>query len=105
MQPRQPTVSCERCGGFDWSVLVARALHPVQVEIVEAMSWIDRPLSAVELVRVFLGEQSLSTVAYHVGRLGALGALKPVGRRRVRGTVEKFYCLVAMPGSDSCEHG
>lgn len=79
--------------GF-WATLAACLLHPFQVQIIEAMRWIDRPLSASELVHVFERKQRLSTVAYHVRRLDSLGALKPAGQRHpARGSVEKFYRL------------
>jgi hypothetical protein len=79
--------------GF-WAALAACLLHPLQLQIIEAMRWIDRPLSASELVKVFSEEQHLSAVAYHVRRLAELGALKPTGRRRpVRGSIERFYRL------------
>ncbi len=79
--------------GF-WAALAARLLHPQQLQIIEALRWIDRPLSASELVQVFHREQRLSSVAYHVRRLVALGALRPTGGRRpVRGSIERFYRL------------
>jgi Helix-turn-helix domain len=79
--------------GF-WVALAVRLLHPVQLQIIEAMRWIDRPLSASELVQIFAKEQRLSTIAYHVRRLAALGALRPIGRRHpVRGSVERLYRL------------
>lgn len=77
-----------------WAMLAARLLHPFQVQIIEAMRWIDHPLSASELVHVFGGRQRLSTVAYHLRRLDSLGGLKLAGQRRpTRGSVEKFYRL------------
>lgn len=50
-------------------------LHPVQVEIVEAMTWIDRPMTGVDLIQV-LGRTGLR-VDYHVGRLCRLDILRP----------------------------
>ena len=79
--------------GF-WAALAARLLHPSQLQIIEAMRWIDRPLSVSELVQIFFREERLPAIAYHVHRLAALGALNPTGRRRpVRGSIEKFYRL------------
>jgi hypothetical protein len=80
--------------GF-WESLLGRLLHPVQVQIIEAMLSIDRPLSAVELERVFEKKVNLSTVAYHVRRLADLDVVAPAGTRRVRGAVQRFYRLVA----------
>ncbi len=77
-----------------WAMLAARLLHPFQVQIIEAMRWIDRPLSASQLVHVFERKQRLSKVAYHLRRLDSLGALRPAGQRYpTRGSVEKFYRL------------
>ncbi len=83
-----------------WPALAARILHPIQVDVIEAMRWLDQPLSASELVQVFDRERRLSTIAYHVRRLYDLGALQPTGRREpVRGSIERFYRL-AIPGEE-----
>jgi hypothetical protein len=77
-----------------WTALIARLLHPLQVQIIEAMWWIGQPLSASQLVQVFCKEQRLSAVSYHVQRLADIGALRPSGQRRpTRGSIEKFYRL------------
>jgi hypothetical protein len=77
-----------------WATLAAQLLHSRQLQIIEAMRWIDQPLSASELVRVFAGEERLSAIAYHVRRLDSLGALKPAGKRHpTRGSEEKLYRL------------
>lgn len=78
---------------MDWDALIGRLVHPTQVAIIEAMQWIDRPLSPVELVRVFDGEIPLSSLAYHVRRLAELDVLVNVGMRQVRGAREHFYTL------------
>ena len=77
---------------FDWSALVPRVAHPLRVAIVEALLWIDQPLSSTDLVKLMDSpEIYLSHVAYHVGRLVEAGVLKPVRRRQVRGATETFY--------------
>jgi Helix-turn-helix domain len=79
--------------GF-WPALAALLLHPLQLQIIEAMRWIDRPLSVSELVQVFFREHRLSTIAYHVRRLSELGALRAAGKRQPpRGSIERFYRL------------
>jgi hypothetical protein len=79
--------------GF-WEALASHLLHPVQLQIIEALAWIDRPLSASELVKVFAGEERLSAVAYHVRRLADIGALKPTEQRQpTRGSLEWLYQL------------
>jgi hypothetical protein len=79
---------------FDWESLVPRVLHPMQVEIIEAMVWIGRPLSASELRLVFEEAHGLSHVAYHVDRLADLKALRKAGGEQVRGTYKSYYVLI-----------
>ena len=79
---------------MDWEALIGRLLHPTQLAVVEAMLWIDRPLSPAQLVRVFDGGVHLSSVAYHVSRLADLGVLEQTETRPVRGAVEHFFRLV-----------
>lgn len=86
---------------MDWDALIARLIHPTQLAVIEAMLWIDRPLSSAELVRVFDGEIVLSSVAYHVRRLADLGVLKQTSTRQVRGAIEHFFCLVT--GEETAE--
>lgn len=78
---------------MDWDALIARLIHPTQLAVIEAMLWIDRPLSSAELVRVFDGEVVLSSVAYHVRRLADLGVLELTSTRQVRGAIEHFFRL------------
>ncbi|HWB70077.1 MAG TPA: hypothetical protein VG518_08880 [Solirubrobacterales bacterium] len=80
---------------MDWEALIGRLMHPTQLAVVEAMSWIDVPLSPAQLVRVFDGEMQLPSVAYHVSRLINLGVLERTGTRQVRGAVEHFFRLAA----------
>jgi hypothetical protein len=76
---------------FHWDELVPHFVHPLKVAIIEAMLWIDRPISASELARVFLEEFDLSLVSYHLNKLAATGALEQVGERQVRGALQRFY--------------
>ena len=76
---------------FDWVRLVSSAVHPVKVEIVEALAWIGRPLSANDLEHILEGLHGLSLVSYHLKRLAVLGAVEEVRSRQVRGAVEHFY--------------
>ena len=84
---------------MDWDALIARLIHPTQLAVIEAMLWIDRPLSSAELVRVFDGEVVLSSVAYHVRRLAELGVLEQTGTRQVRGAIEHFFRLADVEGT------
>jgi hypothetical protein len=87
------TPSSESGQGLDWTALVALLAHPTKVLIVEAMRWIDRPLSASELAKVFDGAVDLSSISYHVTSLASYGILTRVRRQRVRGALKNFYAF------------
>jgi hypothetical protein len=77
---------------FDWEGLVPRIVHPMRVTIIEAIEWVGVPLSASDLTKVIDDEEvGVSHLSYHLNRLGDVGCLKPVRRRQVRGSIEKFY--------------
>jgi DNA-binding transcriptional ArsR family regulator len=76
---------------FDWLSLVTRVVHPTKVAIIEALLWIDQPLSATDLTKVFGGELGLGVVAYHLRELYKAGVMSMAGDRQVRGAREKFY--------------
>lgn len=65
---------------FCWGELAARLLHPVQVEIIEALRWIGEPLTAAELVSVFGGEYPELRLEHHLRRLTGLEALRQVSK-------------------------
>jgi DNA-binding transcriptional ArsR family regulator len=79
-----------------WDALIGPLVHPTKVSIIEAMLWIDRPISARELERVFEERPglSMSAVSYHMTSLATLGVLTLVEKRRVRGAWQKFYFFV-----------
>ena len=78
---------------FDWEALVPLLVHPVKVEIIEAMAWIRLPLSATDLDRVLRGQIGVSLLSYHLRKLAEVGALKRVRREQVRGAIQTFYGL------------
>ena len=67
-------------------------LHPAQVAIVEALLWIDRPLSATRLAAC-LGAWPANALNHHVRRFAAVGVLVPTHTELCRGTAENFYEL------------
>jgi hypothetical protein len=77
-----------------WEARLLGLLHPAVVEIVEACLWIDEPLSASLLVRVFDGSYPLNKLAYHVRRLAEAGVLELVSTTPRRGAIEHFLRLV-----------
>ncbi|MEX2107173.1 MAG: helix-turn-helix domain-containing protein [Solirubrobacterales bacterium] len=76
---------------FDWDELVPRIVHPLKVAIIEALLWIDTPLSASELDKVLGGRFGISLVSYHVTKLAEAEAITKVGERPVRGALQTFY--------------
>jgi hypothetical protein len=76
---------------FDWAKLVPQVVHPLRVATVEALRWINQPLSPSELHEVFDGEFGLSLVSYHVNVLADSGVLVEVGNRQARGARQTFY--------------
>jgi DNA-binding transcriptional ArsR family regulator len=83
----------------DWDGLLASLLHPTQCQIIEAMHWIDRPVSASQLVRVFDRDpKDLSALSYHLRRLRALKIARLVSVRSVRGANERLYRLIVGDG-------
>jgi hypothetical protein len=69
---------------FIWSILVPKLLNPAQVIIIEAMMWVERPMSASELGQIAGGDPVLSTFSYHLRKLATLGVLEVVGKLKVR---------------------
>jgi DNA-binding transcriptional ArsR family regulator len=96
MEPSAQPISLAR--SFDWEALVPLLVHPVKVEIIEAMSWIEAPLSATDLDRILVGRIGVSLISYHLRKLAELGAIEKVRQEMVRGAVQTFY---ALPGYSS----
>lgn len=86
---RQPTANGNAT--FDWEALVPLVTHPIKVAVIEAMTYVGRPLSASMLREIFKWEWTLSRVSYHVTTLAKFGVLTKVGERPVRGAMERFY--------------
>lgn len=91
---------------FNWEALIPHLVHPVKVAMIEAMEWIDVPLSPKELDRIFDEEYGVSLVAYHMRTLSEVGVVQMVRQQAVRGALQSFYALSARePASPSlsCE--
>jgi len=80
---------------FNWSVLVSNIVHPLKVAIIEAMEWVEKPLSPRELDRMFDEQFGVSLVSYHMHALADVGVVEKVRQRSVRGAMQTFYALVA----------
>lgn len=84
VEPRNPEP-------LDWARLFAMLVHPTKVQIVEAMWWIDRPLSASEIQQVLDGEHSVSALSYHFKTLVELGVLTGKEKVKVRAVWKRLY--------------
>jgi hypothetical protein len=78
--------------GF-WGELAAKLMHPTQLLIIEAIWWIEEPLSASLLQEVYEGRVPLGSLSYHCRRLEALEILEQVDEIPVRGVSEKLFDL------------
>ena len=89
-------------GSFNWESLIPHLGHQGKVAIIEAMQWIEEPLSPRQLDRIFDEEFGLSLVAYHMRTLADAGVVKRVRQEPVRGALQSFYALAAKePASSS----
>ena len=91
---------------FSWDTLVPHLVHPAKVAIIEALQWIEVPLSPKELDLIFDEEFGVSLVSYHVRTLMDVGVVERVRQEAVRGALQSFYTLAARePASPSlhCE--
>jgi hypothetical protein len=83
---------------MNWEKLVPRLIHPTKVIVIEAMLWIERPLSATELQNIANGTPVISSFSYHLDRLvesGALDVVTKLKARRSQGSKrEKFFYFV-----------
>src|SRR5689334_4410066 len=70
--PVQPALA------FNWETLVPLLVHPVKVEVIEALAWIGLPLSATDLDRILRGRVGVSLLSYHLRKLAEVGALERV---------------------------
>jgi len=79
--------------GEFWARLSGRLLHPVQMQIIEALRLIDLPMSAVDVTKIVEDKPDLSSVAYHFRRLARLGAIIPTETEQIRGALRRPYRL------------
>lgn len=79
-------------GSMDWSDLVPLVLHKTKLVILEAMLWIDEPLSAVDIQRMCDGKLSTSAISYHLKNLSAdHPVLRLYDEEPIRGARKKRY--------------
>jgi hypothetical protein len=61
--------------------------------VVEALDWIDRPLSAADLEKLVGCKHSTSAISYHMLSLVRFGVLEPLEKERVRGAWKQLYAF------------
>lgn len=77
---------------LDWSILAGRLIHPTKALVIEALRWINCPLAASDLEKVFDDEElNLTTISYHVRTMAKVGVLERVKVERVRGGKKQLY--------------
>jgi hypothetical protein len=87
--------SNSQIGDSYWAALVARVLHPAHVEIIEALRWIDRPLTGTDLVGVLQGQRVGLRIERRLQQLARLGAVAPEDKGETRAPVrQRAYRLV-----------
>lgn len=94
---------CKKGGQIDdswWGALAVRMLHPVEVQIVEALRHIDQPLSAGELFRACEEKPHWFAFVQHVRRLSKLRAIMLAEAPLVDNPLETRYRLVVEEESD-----
>jgi hypothetical protein len=79
--PKSPPPSSNAAGNerFVWETLVPRLIGPLKLGIIEALLWVGRPLSPVDLEELLVpGESKLALVSYHAEYLTKAGVLEMV---------------------------
>jgi DNA-binding transcriptional ArsR family regulator len=89
---------------FNWDSLIQLTVHPMKVAIIEAMVWIELPLSPKELDRMFDEQFGVSLVSYHMRTLAGAGVVEKVRQQSVRGALQSFYRLAAKEPANPSLH-
>ena len=77
---------------LDWGDLTPLIVHKTKLVILEAMLWIDEPLSAVDIEIMCDGELDISVLSYHFRSLAFdLPVLCLYDEEPVRGAWKKLY--------------
>lgn len=88
----RPSAQALGAAGDIWGTLVPHVVHPAKVAAIEALLWMEQPLSCNELVNLLDSEEFyLSLVSYHVRLLAEFGVLLRVDSRQRRGATETYY--------------
>ncbi len=83
-----------RKAGFCWGTIVAKVIHPIDVQIIEALRWIEQPLSAGDLAQLFNDGHSWAKIGRHLRRLAKLDAIEISEPITLRKAIDVRYRLV-----------
>lgn len=87
-QPREglSTDLAQKCDRvvYDWADVILWRVHPIQVFAVEALCWIERPLSATELRELCGRAVGVDSISFHLRQLAKLRIVEPVAKLKVR---------------------
>ena len=86
--------------GLVFESLVAHVIGPIRLAAIEAMLWIEEPISTTLLTSVLEGlevdgELYPGRISYHLRALAQYGLIEVVARRPVRGAHENYYFFTA----------
>ena len=75
-----------------WETLIPHVVHPAKVAVIEALGWMQEPVSSSEFVALFdCDEFYLSLLSYHIRQLVKFGVIRSVRSRQRRGAIETYY--------------
>lgn len=82
---------------IDWAALVALLLPPLKVSILEALTYVDRPLSALDLQELVGADEGAGqpTVEEHLRQFVEAGALDSTRERQGAGASEVLFFFPA----------
>lgn len=82
----------EEQAAYVWRVCVPRLIPALKVTIIEALLFMEQPLSATQLVALLdRSDCYLSLLSYHLGTLREARVIELIESRSVRGAKEHFY--------------
>lgn len=67
----------------DWAALIPHLIHPTKVIIIEALLWLERPMSATELEKVAGADPPLSDFSHHLNQIAKMSVLEVVEKRKI----------------------
>lgn len=82
-----------------WATVAVRALHPIQIQIVEALRWIGEPLAVSDLGEI-VEEVEWVRLNHHIRRLSKLRAIMHAEAPSPANVMNLRYRLVTVQQSD-----